>query len=445
MFDRGLKAFVALITTLVISGCVQNVPVPPPILDPAVLNVTVGFEGPPVAFKIQVTPDSSDVFSYEGEATRVSLRVPRGATSGADIEVTAPGYLPLRGRLTLLRDGSCEAAPLPVTGSHEVCLASLTSEHVDPSHIPLRELARIRGAMWTARWDGGLGPRPGQPTNIISTGHIYCFSPEEQDRMLEIYKGKGYTHVVSGPTWIPDSGAGYHGQWCPDPDFSTHMEDYFDILQKFWDHGLVPIIFIHPDNWSLEQTKALTPLFTGARAQRLMRVVVPTGWEPTRYGWSSWTWAEYGKWARETWPNALILLHTVQDVDAPVGEDERGIDTGTGNGTGWARVVPYFHGWLTQLGFYPGDAEGLQRFADSFNPNVRGSYPDRFQHGYAAWPTDSAWGPGQPLLVYAGEYAAYGSYWYDIPEAESIRWGNAAVAAGASGYLDGGSVEVPVQ
>jgi len=32
--------------------------------------------------------------------------------------------------------------------------------HVDPSTIPLGELARVRGAMWSARLDLPFGPRP---------------------------------------------------------------------------------------------------------------------------------------------------------------------------------------------------------------------------------------------------------------------------------------------
>jgi hypothetical protein len=56
---------------------------------------------------------------------------------------------------------------------------------------------------------------------------------------------------------------------------------------------------------------------------------------------------------------------------------------------------------------------------------------------------ESAWGPGIPILLYAGEQTAYMSYWKNLPEAASRAWGDLAIASGADGYLDGGTVTVP--
>jgi hypothetical protein len=117
-------------------------------------------------------------------------------------------------------------------------------------------------------------------------------------------------------------------------------------------------------------------------------------------------------------------------------------------------VTPFYHGWLTQSAAFEnptqtgGDREhpeltNFDNWARQFDPAVRGSYRDRFEHGYAGWPTSSAWGVNQPLLVYAGEYSAYWKFWQHRAEAEGVAWGNRAIANGAAGYLDSGSVPVP--
>ena len=328
----------------------------------------------------------------------------------------------------------------------------LASAHVDPSGIPLETLAKIRGAMWTVRGPWAYGPRPYDPSNMTALEFIGCYPADVQAQMLETYLSFGYTHCCIGPV----NAQGYHGQY-PDIDYSSpeQFEVFLDILQMFWDHGLTPIVFLHPDNWTLAQTQALyDPLIrTNDRAQRLMRCVVPSGWEPTQYGWSSETWADYMAWGRDLLPNALVLLHTVADVDAPVGTDANGDDNGKPNAEGWARVVPYIHGWLTQSSaFAEPDAHGdpnhpdrtnFQNWQDLFNPHVSGSYQDRFQHGYAGWPTNSAWGPTTPIKVYAAEYCSYWE-WNDVSRtyAEGVNWGDAAMAAGADGYLDSGSVPI---
>lgn len=350
------------------------------------------------------------------------------------VECAADGYVPLSESRALTTGGDENLAPI-----------ILQPAHVDPSRIPLEQLAAIRGAMWTARLNLPFGPRPGQDDNIIATDFMAGYSATDQRRIIATLQARGYTHVVLGP--IVDSD-GYHGQYEARDWRGPAFEQFLDVVQLFWDHGLAPVIFIHPDGWALEQTQALTPLFTSPRAQRLMRIVVPFGWEPGKYEISSWTWAAYGAWARQTWPTALVLLHTVCDVDAPAGTDARGDDNGQGNQTAWARVVPVYHGWLTQSCAFADpighgdlnhpDKTNFQNWTDLFNPSVRGSYRDRFEHGYAGWPTGSAWGPSAPLLVYAGEYAAYWSYWHNRPEAESQDWGDAAIMAGAAGYLDGG-------
>lgn len=323
---------------------------------------------------------------------------------------------------------------------------------VEPSTIPLSRLAAIRGAMWCTRLNVPFGPRPGQDDNIFFTGLITDYSPDDQKRIIAILKKRGYTHVVMGP--LVDGG--YHKLWPPSDWRGKNFSHFLDAVQLFWDHGLAPIVFIHPDEWSFEQTRdELTPLLSQPRAQRLLRIVVPSGWEPAGHEWSSVTWALFAQWGRTILPNALILIHTTPDADAPMGTDERYDDSKHSKAEAWARVVPYIHGWLTQSATFkhpdahddPDHPEktNFENWQDRFRCSVPYSYCNRFHHGYEGWPTSSAWGTGIPIRIYAGEYAAYWETWDNRPESEAMNWGDAAIRAGADGYLDGGRLPVPVR
>src|SRR5262249_52824921 len=158
---------------------------------------------------------------------------------------------------------------------------------------------------------------------------------------------------------------------------------------------------------------------------------VPTGWEPTRHAWSSCTWAAFGQWARQTLPNALVLIHTASGADAPSGTDARCTDAD--RASAWARVAPFIHGWLIQNGPFTTAPDGEPRLARTFAAQFAGANPTR----------DSAWGRGIPIRLYAGEQTAYTTYWKNMPEAASRAWGDLAMASGADGYLDGGTVDVP--
>src|SRR5262249_19636628 len=264
--------------------------------------------------------------------------------------------------------------------------------------------------------------------HVIATAYFDDYSPADQSRIIAALKARGYTHVVAGP--LVDTG-GYHGQFHSQDWRGARFERFLDQLQTFWDNGLAPIVFIHPDGWTFERTRdELTPLLRQDRAQRLIRIVVPAGWEPTRHGWSSCTWAAYAQWARQTLPNALVLIHTVSDAGAPAGKDARCTDTDAAGA--WARVAPHVHGWLIQNGPY--------RTAPADDPKLARSFAAQF----TANPTrDSAWGRGVPMLLYAGEQTAYTTYWKNLPEPASRAWGGRAIASGADGYLAGGTVDVP--
>lgn len=400
------------------------------------VNATVVLEDVPTAHTGATGPDGVITFPEVNAATQQT-----------NVHVSLPGCQPYL-QPALLTAGLDQQIDIggPLTTPNAVMLPALDCG-VDPSTYTLQQLAHIRGAMWpeAVNCDPALllpfGPRPGTSTNIMATDFLANYSDDQQDEILQCVRQQGWTHVVVGP--IVDSD-GYHGQYERHDWRGDNFDKFLDTLQKIWDAKLIPVIFIHPDGWSLDQTKALTPLFTTPRAQKLMRVIVPHGWEPCKYECSSYTWAGFGKWARETWPTAIILLHTVADVDAPVGTDSLGDDNGHPNAEGWARVVPFYHGWLVQNAAFecpacvaPNGKTNFQNFQDQFNPKVRGSYVDRFHNGYAGWPKGSAWGADVPLKIYAGEFRSYWTYWKNRPDAEGLTWGDAALGAGADGTLDG--------
>jgi hypothetical protein len=313
--------------------------------------------------------------------------------------------------------------------------------HVDPSTIPLEQLARIRGAMWTATL-GGLpyGPRPFQDDNILALEFLYLYDADDQRRMLQAWQARGYTHVPFGPC----NGQGYHGMY-PDVSFTDNFDAYLDVLQLLWDHGIAPIFFVKGDYWTTADLVAHEHLFKSERAQRLIRIVVPGGWEPARETPST-VWREWLEWGARVFPKALRLLHMVADHDAP-GSSSEGIP----NDQLWNNVVHLLHGWLVQSFAFAdptqvNEEQGItayQEWLNSYDVRVSGSYPDRFRNGYAGWPTHSAWGAYRPLIDYPGEYGSYWVYHDNRPEAEAQAWGDAAIGVGAKGYLDGGTVKVP--
>jgi hypothetical protein len=441
---------------------VPNTPPAPPVptLKPVAV-IVLNDQGQGIQGAI-VKVDGADVYPPTNQYGYTAINVPSALTA-SQLTVIAVGY-----------DDFTTHVDIPATGGDLIVgptttvianpntqhiVGQLNSQHVDPSKISLRVLARIRGAMWTVRGPWRFGPRPGTPDNITAMGFLYCYGDpmnpavlsQEQKDMIKLYKSFGYTHVV----WGPPTGGSYHGQY-PDVDFTQSkelFEKWLDWAQVFWDNGLTPICFMHRDNDNYQQTVDLwEPLIrNNPRAQKLMRVIVPTGWEPTRYGWSSVTWANFLKWARDILPNALVLIHTVADVDAPVGTDELYDDNMKGNGEGWARVTPYLHGWLIQNGAYKvapsADPTLAKNFRGQFDKGAIGAECHgvawHFINGILNWPHNSAWGPDETIYLYNAECTSFEAYWGNVPYETSTAWGDLAIASGADGYLDSGTVDVP--
>lgn len=307
--------------------------------------------------------------------------------------------------------------------------------------VSLDELAKIRGAMWTARAAVPWGPRPGQPDNCICIDYYECFPPEQQAIIKAAYiEERRLTHAPMGPLVDP----GYHGQ-LPATDWRGNPAPYFAGALDLERNGCRVIHFLRPDRdvaglaWTVDDLdRELGPIFRSPQAQALMRIVC-LGWEPgPRYYYDNAWWVEMTQWMARTFPHALRLIHMVSDCDAPVGgdDDKKGIT----NGQGWANVAPYIHGFLAQYGGYVSGQP-----VNVFIPNMQAALVDlrrRFSdpsYGPGGdWPKFSAWGPNRGISVYAGEYAAFLDYWQNAPESESVEIGAAALACGATGFLDGG-------
>lgn len=327
-----------------------------------------------------------------------------------------------------------------------VQLPVVINPHVDPASWSMERLLNIRGAMWTARCNVPFGPRPNQDDNIMAMDYFEWMPADAQQRMLDksanVYK---HTHAVTGPLIDRD---GYHGKYPTQTEVPTQQQfdAYLDGLQRWWDVGIAPIHFCHVDGMTdPSEMDALDALYRQPRAQQLLRIVVYTGWEPWKYELTSAQWVAWLRRGADVFPNAVRLIHTTADTDAPTGGDDDKTLVG-GNATAWRNAVPYLHGWLIQNGGYLDldnrnasevpSAAFVRNFTAQFDASQgRASIKARFVNGVGGWPTTSA--NGGPLRVYAAEWASYRDFWNNWSEEQARLLGDKALAAGADGVLDG--------
>lgn len=360
-----------------------------------------------------------------------------GPLPDSDVIVRAEGFVEARQHIDTVACGA---------GCHNFVVMS--RDHVDPGMYTKEQLLKFRGALFTVKanhLDGSGfcdlpdGPRPHQPDNIAVFASYY-YTKEQRQCVYQLWKERGYTHGPVGPFVDP----GYHGQ-TPGIDFrQDNGEAAADVIQEVWDAGLIPVVFLTPDGWTVEQLRALDPIFKSPRWQKLLRVVV-NGYEQqgTKYGWSNAQYVQYLSWEAETFPNAVRGLHTISDIEAPVGNGDDTSKPGMSNGECWARVVKYIHFWLHQSNalFTPDhvadngktDGENWLALWDRNNPY---SFVTRFTKGTAGWPTVAA--DGNPLCVVPGEYRSYITWWQNAPEEVAREWGRHALELGACGFMDGG-------
>lgn len=342
-----------------------------------------------------------------------------------------------------------EHRQLETAGDEYLDHVVMRAQHVDPSQFSLQQLAAIRGSMWTARINVPYGPRPNQDSNILAMVFYELYDTPTRARMLADYRARGYTHAVTGPVTGNDC---YHSLYPCRQGIPTQAQwdAYLDTLQEWWDAGIVPIYFHKPDGWERSEHASelaqLDALAAQPRAQRLLRVVIYPGWEPSgeKYGWNNDLYVRMLQRGERVFPNALRGLHTVSDLDAPTGlNDDQVFPPGQGNAISWQRAVPYIHFWADQWGGYVSGSTEVpsQTFLDEackHTLRVRAGFHD----GYAGWPTGSAWGPTTPLRHIAAEYAAFADFWQNWAERYSLQIGDWAMHCGADGYLDGGTVAV---
>ncbi len=317
----------------------------------------------------------------------------------------------------------------------------------DPSTLTLEQLAgMMRGSIWTARCNIPQGPRPNQDSNILAMDYFETYGHADQQKMIDGTKARNYTAAPAGPLAGGDC---YHGKYACDTSLPTQerWDAFLDLMQWWWDQGIMPVYFAKPDNWEhdLGDLDKLDALHRQPRAQRLLRNVVYPGWEPSgsKYGWNNSVWTAMVKRGADVFPNALRGLHTPTDLDAPIGGDDDPIlKESDPKAASWRNVMVYIHYWAVQIQGYIDSGPTL---TEPFLSEFKKLWPDynrRFNGG--TWDFPTAWNGRHKLQVGYAEGASYVDFWQDWPEDLSRELGDIAIASGAAFYFDGGTVPIPV-
>lgn len=346
----------------------------------------------------------------------------------------------------------------PSWNPNDILLPSLSTPGFDPSQLSFDDLATYlrRGSLFTARLNLPFGPRPDQDDNILAMAFYEFYSDTDRKRMIDNYGPKSIRKYTCAPTGQLVRVNSYHGQYPSTPNVPTQAEFdiYLDRMQELWDAGIAPVHFCKPDGWdgnpgTGDPSKTVDPrmdqldaLYSQPRAQKLFRIVVYAGWEPSgdKYGWSNATWKYWLERGAKVFPNALKLLHSPADFESPVGPGDDNFPGG--NGGAWKIIAPYIHGFMSQVGGYvDSDPKNPQyRNLSIFLPNYKNFIDNMISHlqsptEHLDWPRTCAW--DKPMLVLAGEYASEVNYWEDAPESESLTIGSSALSWGANGAMDG--------
>lgn len=328
----------------------------------------------------------------------------------------------------------------------------------------IARVRRIRGALFTVQGRISGPPRDGQPNNVVTTAGYDGRSREERQLVRDEYHARRYTHGPIGPFIDP----GYHHDEIGTPASDFRADGgarVLSVLQETWQDGIIPVVFIVPDNWLIDEARRhLEPIFRQPEYQAVCRAVC-LGWEPSMDR-PNREYVAWFQWLADVFPHALRYLHMVSDFDAPGNNDDLtpGRPDFKGNDGCWRNIAPYIHGYLSQSSTFEHPdhidsdprANGrtdFQQWVDRYRKSEPSSLPGRFRTGYAGWPRDSAWGPGIPIDVIAAEYGSYTTFWlrrgprpgYASLEDESQAWGDAALAVGADGVFDGFHAERAVE
>lgn len=314
---------------------------------------------------------------------------------------------------------------------------------VDPSTWTRGQILAVRGALFTARYPLPYGPRPNDPSNILNVASTFLLGQAERAKALQAYTDRGYTHAAMGP-WIPSYDQNYHGIY---PNWTPTFDQYLDAIQELADAGIKAACFIKPDDWSIDDLdRYILPAYRTARAQQVIRLAVPMGWEPG-LGTSNAEYVAAFTLLRQALPQACLQVHMVADFDAPGNNDDLtpGLPTYIGNAGCWQRLAGAgLDAYFCQVGGYWRDQSEVPtpHFLASFTNHWIDQHR-RFYEGYAGWPTHND--RGQQIRVIYAEGASYPDFNYNWNETYARQLGDLAMSSGADGYLDGGTVSVPVK
>lgn len=318
---------------------------------------------------------------------------------------------------------------------------------IDPWNYPIDKLTKIRGSLWTARCNLPMGVRPNQDDNILASDFIESYSPSDRVKIYEALKKRKYTHIPVGSFIDIDA---YHGQYTPvDIRNAGESDRIAGIMKEVYANGIIPVFFLSPDNYTLDQmVNELEPIFSQKIWQDLIRIVIPSGWEPSQDR-SNQTYVDFFKWAERVFPkkdsNGVGIiqgLHMTADFDCPGNNDDLTPSSPSyiGMAKCWENVSKYLHLYFIQNGPYgvpvKADPVTFTNFCNQFK-DVSGSLWQRFNKGYAGWPTSSKFGNGIPIKLVAAEFCSYTCYWQNFPESDAQDYGQGALDSGAYGVMDG--------
>lgn len=337
----------------------------------------------------------------------------------------------------------------------------MTATHVDPwTAWTMDDILSPRGSLFTVTagpCDLPFGRFPHKANNVIFFGAFF-YNTEQRECGYSEWKKRGYRNGVMGPFVDP----GYHGQ-VPGYDIRDNPTDAIASVQAAIDKGFVVKVVVVPDHWGRAEGwgdhvwtvadlrgSSLEAVYKTDAFQKIARDVMLC-WEcqGSQYGWDNKTYLEYGKWLNEVFPKSVHTLHTIADIEAPVGQGDEtdtsnchglGSDKCLSNGTAWARVAQYFQIWLHQSSalFTPDhvadngktDKQNWLELWDEKNP---ASFVRRFNDPavYKDWPKGK-------IVPIPGEYLSLKVYNGEVSEDVARDAGQAALRLGARGFFDGG-------
>ncbi|HVB36893.1 MAG TPA: hypothetical protein VND92_00075 [Vicinamibacterales bacterium] len=272
-------------------------------------------------------------------------------------------------------------------------------------------------------------------TDVLFSAIYPAYPPDVRADIRRAMKARGYTHLVFSLS------GGYRGLY-PTYDLYNRPEALRAILRETLDDGLMPVVFLLPDDLFLHRTaggglepekvswpvaraafeRKLAPLLADRATLGLIRIAA-TGWEIDQWMTPD-VMTESARWLRRVLgPEPLLFVHFGPGRVAACGTP--------GCEAGWWRDM-VDSGTLSGI-FYQDnhwEAAGLVRDLT----RVAG----HFARGDGGWPTRTP--RGEPVYVEAFEYSAYRQTW----DGKSEGWGNALGDAamdvpGVFGFCDGGT------